>query len=94
MTATALKDARMEFKTTWEAKELLNRAALLDGMDLSAFVLGSAIEKARKVLTAHSTISLSKEGQGTLAALLAAPSRPSKAMKNLMSMPDLPVARK
>jgi hypothetical protein len=39
--AATLKSARMELKTTEEAKELLSLAAALDGMDLTAFVLDS-----------------------------------------------------
>jgi len=65
------KLARMELKTTYEAKELLNQAAALDGMDLTSFVLGPAIEKARKVVSDHAIIALTKSGQATLAGLLA-----------------------
>lgn len=78
----------MELKTTHDAKELLNRAAALDGMDLTSFVLGSAIERARQVLSDHAIIALSKSGQATLAGLLAKPPKPTEAMKQLMSLPD------
>ncbi len=93
MSTATLKDARMEFKTTRAAKELLGRAALLDGMDLSAFVLGPAIERARAVLSSHATISLSKDGQAALVKLLANPPAPTEAMKHLMSLPDLPTRK-
>jgi uncharacterized protein (DUF1778 family) len=78
----------MELKTTHDAKELLNRAAALDGMDLTSFVLGPAIERARQVLSDHAIIALSKSGQATLAGLLAKPPKPTEAMKQLMSLPD------
>ncbi|PUE28521.1 hypothetical protein B9Z39_07215 [Limnohabitans sp. JirII-29] len=94
MTATALKSARMELKTTADAKELLNKAALLDGMDLSSFVMSSAIEKARKVLLAHAAITLSKEGQLNLARLVMQSPKPTKAMKDLMALPPLPQQKK
>jgi len=87
------KLARMELKTTYEAKELLNQAAALDGMDLTSFVLGPAIEKARKVVSDHAIIALTKSGQATLAGLLAKPPKPTEAMKQLISLPDFP-ARK
>jgi uncharacterized protein (DUF1778 family) len=90
MHTATLELARTELKTTFEAKELLNQAATLDGMDLSAFVLGSAIEKARKVLADHSVISLTRDGQAMLAQWLASPPAPSAAMKELMSLADLP----
>jgi uncharacterized protein (DUF1778 family) len=97
MSTTTLKDARMELKTTSDAKDLLAQAAALNGMDLTSFVLGPAIEKARAVLSSHATISLSKKGQEALAGLLENPPAPTTAMKDLMSMPDLPprkIARK
>jgi uncharacterized protein (DUF1778 family) len=85
-----LRQARMEFKTTADMKELLSSAAALDGLDLTSFVLGPAIEKARKVLSEHASIALSQRGQATLVQLLSQPSSPTLAMKNLMALPDLP----
>ena len=89
MTAPALRAARMEFKTTDDTKALLSEAAALDGMDLTSFVLGSAVEKARRVIREHSNIALAKQGQLALAQLLSAPKAPSAAMKALMDLPDL-----
>ena len=88
MQTATLKLARMELKTTFDAKDLLNRAAALDGMDLTSFVLGSAIERARKVVSDHALISLTKSGQATLAGLLADPPQPTEAMNQLMRLPD------
>jgi uncharacterized protein (DUF1778 family) len=90
--ATTLKSARMELKTTDEAKQLLSLAAALDGMDLTAFVLGPAMDKARKVLSEYANISLTREGQTKLANLLLQPTAPTDAMRELMNMPDLPLA--
>lgn len=87
MHAETLKPARMELKTTRDAKELLGQAAILDGMDLTSFVLGPAIERARKVLAEHAIISLSKNGQLALVGVLNNPPKPTKAMKDLMSLP-------
>jgi uncharacterized protein (DUF1778 family) len=44
----ALKQARMEFKTTEETKDLLTGAAQLSGVDLMAFVINSATGRARR----------------------------------------------
>lgn len=95
MNTATLKPARMELKTTYDAKELLNRAAALDGMDLTAFVLGPAIEKARQVVAQHAIISLTKTGQAALAQLLSNPNspEPTATMNELMSLADFP-ARK
>jgi uncharacterized protein (DUF1778 family) len=89
--ALNLRQARMEFKTTTDMKDLLGQAAALDGLDLTSFVLGSAIEKARRVLSEHASISLAKQGQMALVQLLQTPQLPTPAMKDLMALPDLPV---
>ena len=92
MHAETLKPARMELKTTKDAKELLGQAAILDGMDLTSFVLGPAIERARKVLADHAIIALSKKGQLALVGVLENPPKPPKAMNDLMRLPDFPDA--
>ncbi len=88
MHAETLKPARMELKTTKDAKELLGQAAILDGTDLTSFVLGPAIERARKVLADHAVISLSKKGQLALVSILDNPPKPTKAMKDLMNLQE------
>ena len=90
-TALNLRQARMEFKTTNGMKDLLSQAAALDGLDLTAFVLGPAVEKARKVLNEHASISLAKQGQAALVQLLHTQPKPTKAMKDLMALPELPI---
>lgn len=84
------RQARMELKTTSEMKEMLGRAAALDGLDLTSFVLGPAIEKARKVLSEHANIALAKQGQLALVELIQTQREPTQAMQGLMSLPDLP----
>ncbi|QCX68031.1 DUF1778 domain-containing protein [Xanthomonas campestris pv. campestris] len=84
----------MEFKTSSAMKELLSQAAALNGLDLTSFVLGSAVEQARRVINEHSTITLNQEGQAALSQLLANPQRPTAAMRQLMDLPDLPLRQK
>ena len=91
--ASNLRQARMEFKTTAEMKDLLTHAAALDGLDLTSFVLGPAIEKARKVVQEHNSITLSKQGQVALVELLNKQAKPTKAMKELMALPDFPFSK-
>lgn len=88
-----LRQARMEFKTTADMKDLLTHAAALDGLDLTSFVLGPAIEKARKVIQEHDSITLSKQGQAALIQLLNSKQKPTKAMKDLMALPDFPLRK-
>ena len=85
-----LRQSRMEFKTTADMKDLLSRAAALDGLDLTSFVLGPAVEKARKVLSDHANIALSQRGQLALVQLLTKQAKLTATMKELMAMPDLP----
>jgi uncharacterized protein (DUF1778 family) len=87
--STELRQARMELRTSESMKELLVKAASLDGMDLTAFVLVSAIEKARQVVKDHATINLSNQGQLNLVEALRNPGQPTPAMKELMALPAL-----
>jgi uncharacterized protein (DUF1778 family) len=89
-TSLPLRQARMEFKTTADVKDLLSQAAALDGLDMTSFVLAPAIEKARKVLSEHAIIVLSQRGQVALAQLLQTPPPPTQAMTELMALPDIP----
>jgi uncharacterized protein (DUF1778 family) len=89
MEATAMPmRARMELKTTPSMKDLLQSAAALEGLDLTAFVISSAAEKARTVLIAHSQITHNLDQQLTLARVLSSPAKPTQAMKKLMGLPD------
>lgn len=91
MTTPVLKDARLELKTTRDAKHLLSKAAMLDGMDLRAFVLASAMERARTILQSHSTIALSAQGQAKLVEVLHNQQAPTPAMQALRELPRLKV---
>lgn len=88
MASTPLKDARMEFKTTEDMKDLIFRAAALTGIDVTAFVLGPAAERAQQVVANYSAIQLGIEGQRRFAELMARPPKPTPAMKALGELPD------
>lgn len=91
MSTLATKNARVELKTTKEAKELLTKAAILEGVDLSSFMLSSSIEKARKILLDHTSIALSEEGQAKLVNLLQNQTSPTEEMVELRRLPRLQV---
>lgn len=91
MNTLAFKDARIEQKTTKEVKDFLNKAAILNGMDLSSFMIASAMERARAILQDHNSIALSIEAQSKLVQLLQNPQQPTEAMKELRSLPRLEV---
>jgi uncharacterized protein (DUF1778 family) len=88
MKATALKQARMELKTTNDMKDIIFRAAAIMGIDVTAFVLGPAAERAQQVINNHSTIQLSLDGQRRFAELMQNPPAPTEAMKALGELPD------
>jgi uncharacterized protein (DUF1778 family) len=89
MTTAPLKQARMEFKTTGEVKGLLAAAANFCGVDLTAFVINAAAEKARAVLTEQATLRLSASDHARFMAVLSKPPKPTKALRKLMALPEL-----
>lgn len=89
MSTVALKDARMELKTTNSMKEMLKTAAALVGQDLTSFVLASAEEHAKSVLADYQSLSLSREEQARFMDVLSNPAKPTEALKELMSVESL-----
>ena len=89
MGTVALKDARMEIKTSNSMKEMLKTAAALTGQDLTSFVLASAEERAKSVLSDYKSLSLSDEEQARFMDVLANPAKPTQALKELMSAESL-----
>ena len=89
MSATVLKNARMELKTTQSLKQMLTKAATLSGVDLTAFVLSSAEEKARNVIEHHDSLSLSRNEQERFLDVLSQPPKPPATLKKLMGMERL-----
>lgn len=89
MNTSALKDARMELKTTNSMKEMLKTAAALSGQDLTSFVLASAEEHAKAVLSDYQSLRLSLEEQTNFMQALASPVEPTKALRELMSEESL-----
>jgi uncharacterized protein (DUF1778 family) len=49
------KDARLDLRLSRNLKRLLQKAAVISGLDLSSFTLSAALEKADGVLSRHST---------------------------------------
>jgi uncharacterized protein (DUF1778 family) len=54
-----LTNERIDLRTSLEVKELIVRAASTAGMSVSAFLLGTAQEKAKQILAESETITLS-----------------------------------
>jgi len=52
---------RIDLRTSPEIKNLIVRAASTAGMSVSAFLLGTAQEQARRILAERDTVTLSEE---------------------------------
>ena len=58
MSATAQSQERIDLRTSPEIKELIVRAASTAGMSVSAFLLGTAQERAKQILAESEMITL------------------------------------
>lgn len=90
MSAAALKDSRMELKTSSSLKATLQKAAQLSGQDLTSFVLACAEEKAREVMEQYNSLTLKSEAHGALLDALMAPAKPTEGLRELMAEAPLP----
>ncbi|WP_430381689.1 DUF1778 domain-containing protein [Trabulsiella odontotermitis] len=78
------KNARVELKTSADIKDVLREAAAATGLDLSAFILGAALERAESVLDNQRRRQLSAESWQQLNQLLSEPAAPTLALQALM----------
>lgn len=76
------KSERLEARITRQQKELLQRAADLEGRTLTDFVISSASEKALRTITDHTIIKLSQEDTFAFVEALLHPPEPN-AVANL-----------
>lgn len=79
-----LKNARVELKTSPDAKNRLREAAQAVGLDLSAFILSAAMERAESVLDNQRRRELSNQSWELMNQLIAEPAQPTLALKALM----------
>ena len=79
----ANKDARVDIKTSKVAKATLEQAASVLGTTLSAFMLESALTKARKVIAETKLIHLCQKEAERFSAALLNPPNPNKKLKDL-----------
>jgi uncharacterized protein (DUF1778 family) len=78
------QSARINLRTSAEAKALIERAAAHVGMTVSAFMLQYAYEAAQRVVSERETLVLSQREFAAFAAALADPPAPNAALKRLM----------
>ena len=82
--AMATADERIEFRVKSEDKALLARAAVLEHIKLSQFVLWPALKRAREVVAEADRIATTEKGYRDVLDALANPPEPSKALIDAM----------
>jgi len=70
MSAATQTHERIDLRTSPEIKELIVRAASSAGMSVSAFLLGTAQERARQILAEKETITLTSRDWNAFAKAL------------------------
>jgi uncharacterized protein (DUF1778 family) len=86
MSATFTNEsARINLRTSIEAKAMIERAAMLMGTTVSSFMLQNAFEAARKIVSETDTLMLTQRDFDAFTAAIENPSQPNKALRNLMA---------
>lgn len=81
----APETARINLRTSPEAKALIERAAALMGTTVSGFMLQNAYEAARRVVADNDTLMLSKDAFDAFVSACEQPSEPNAALRALMA---------
>lgn len=79
------KPARIELKTSPEVKELLERAAAINGINLTAFIINNVREKALAIVESETTLHLNQRAWTQFEAILDKPRKATPALKALFS---------
>jgi len=81
-----LKDARIEFKTSKDIKLLLQEVANSLGMDLSNFLISTAVQRAKEIQKEERVLMLSNQEWHKFQEILNTPQKPTQALKELMNL--------
>ncbi len=84
-TAIANESARINLRTSVEAKAMIERAANLMGTTVSSFMLQNAFEAARRIVSETDTLLLTQRDFEAFAAAIENPPKPNAALRELMS---------
>ena len=83
-TAT-IRNERIDVRTEPEVKAVIERAAMLRHTTVSAYLLDSALEKAKAEILAIETVSLRDADRDSFFAALESPPKPNVALRKLFS---------
>jgi len=81
-----LKDARIEFKTSKDIKILLQEVANSLGMDLSNFLISTAVQRAKEIQKEERILMLSNQEWSNFQSIINTPKKPTKALEELMNL--------
>ncbi len=86
MSATLTNEsARINLRTSAEAKAVIERAASLMGTTVSSFMLQNAYEAARRIVSENDTLLLTQRDFDSFAASMQKPPKPKAALRKLMA---------
>ena len=80
------ESARINLRTSPEAKALIERAAAIMGSTVSSFMLQNAYEAARRIVADKDTLMLSQEAFEAFVASSEHPAEPTQALTDLMAL--------
>ena len=86
-TAHVPESARINLRTSPEAKALIERAASMMGTTVSSFMLQNAYEAAQRLVAQYETIMLSDRDRDAFLAAIDNPDEPTEELKALMRRP-------
>ena len=84
-TTLSNESARINLRTSAEAKAVIERAAALMGTTVSSFMLQNAFEAARRIVSEMDTLLLTQRDFEAFAASIDNPPKPKAALRKLMS---------
>lgn len=82
---TISEQARINLRTSAEAKAMIERAAALMGTTVSSFMLQNAYEAARRVVSEYDTLMLSQRDFDAFTEAMEHPPKPKTALRKLMA---------
>lgn len=85
MPTTLNESARINLRTSTEAKAMIERAATLMGTTVSSFMLQNAYDAARRIVSETDTLLLSQRDFEAFTASIETPPKPKAALRKLMA---------
>ena len=79
------ESARINLRTSAEAKAMIERAAALTGTTVSSFMLKNTFEAARRILSETDTLLLTQQDFEAFTSSIEAPPKPKAALRKLMA---------